>query len=232
MQLRQYAAVIRRRWPVVVAVVLLALIGGGALLARAGLEYTAEVRLLLNRVPTQPVQASPDFRYDDYYRFLATEYMLDDLVEEVRGNRFALAVLERLHTNGVVGATEEMVQRGLKPERAHRILTVEVTAPTREMARVMARSVEELLTANFDQFRPPDGSRASVRVIHADPDARSNLVRSLLVLLLQVALATLLGIGLAFLLEYLDDRIRDSDDARALGTPLLASLPGGNGRAR
>jgi capsular polysaccharide biosynthesis protein len=232
MQLRRYGAVLRRHWLLIAGVVLVAALGGGVLLALTPREYSAEVRLLLNRVPVQAPVTTPDFRYDDYYRFLATEYVLDDLVEEVRGNRFALAVLERLHNRGIFGLNDATVQRALKPERAHRILTVEVVAPSREAALAMTSIIEELLTANAEQYAPPDGSRVRARVIHSDPVAQSNLTRVLLTYALQLLLALLLGVGLAFLIDYLDDRVRGLDDAQALGVPLLGRIPATATRAR
>jgi capsular polysaccharide biosynthesis protein len=234
MQLRRYGAVVRRRWRVIALVVALVAIGGGWLtLAPSRVQYTAEVQLLLNRTPNQPATATPDFRFDDYYRFLATEYVLDDLVEQVRGNMFALAVLERLHSRGVFEfTTDEQIQRSLKPERAHRILTIEAVAPTRELALALTRAVEETLIASPEVTQPPDGSKINVKTIHRDPQARSNWQRTLLTYALQLALALLLGIGLAFLLDYLDDRVRDADDAAALGAPLLGRLPAGAARAR
>src|SRR5918998_1633439 len=94
MQFRHYWSVIRRRWPILALVVGLVALGGGLSLVLTPRQYSAEVRLLLNREPTQPRAGAGDFRYDDLYRFQATEYGLDDLVEEVRGNRFAATVVE------------------------------------------------------------------------------------------------------------------------------------------
>jgi uncharacterized protein involved in exopolysaccharide biosynthesis len=233
MQLRRYGAVVRRRWRVVALVLALAVVGGGLAFTLTPRQYSAEVQLLLNRTPNQPATATPDFRYDDYYRFLATEYVLDDLVEQVRGNMFALAVLERLHSRGVFDfKTDEQIQRSLKPERAHRILTIEAVAPTRELALALVQAVEETLTTNAEITQPPDGSKINVKTIHRDPAARSNWQRTLLTYALQLALALLLGLGLAFLLDYLDDRVRDADDAASLRAPLLGRLPVRSARAR
>jgi protein tyrosine kinase modulator len=232
MQLRRYWAVVRRRWRIVALVVGLAAVVGGLAFALTPRQFTAEVQLLLNRTPNQSAAATPDFRFDDYYRFLATEYVLDDLVELARGNMFALAVQERLHGRGIYDFSDEQIQRSLKPERAHRILTVEVVAPSRELALALSQAVEETLTANPDVTQPPDGSKINLKTIHRDPVARSNWQRTALTYGLQLALALLLGLGLAFLLDYLDDRVRDADDAAALGAPLLGRLPAGAARAR
>lgn len=232
MQLRRYWAVVRRRWMVVAAVVGLVAVVGGLVLVFGPRQYTAEVRLLLNRMPNQPPGATSAFRYDDYYRFLSTEYVLDDLVEEVQGNIFARKVLERLQARGSTGLSDEQVQKALKSDRAHRVLTVQAVASSRDMALALAQSVEDVLVNDPRTTQPPDGSRIDVATIQRDPVARSDLARSLLTYALQVVLALLLGIGLAFLLDYLDDRVRDADDARALGLPLLGRLPITAARAR
>jgi capsular polysaccharide biosynthesis protein len=232
MQLRRYAAVIRRRWRVIALVVALAAIGGGLAFGFTPRQYSAEVQLLLNREPLQPATATPDFRFEEYYRFLSTEYVLDDLVEQARGNMFALAVQEQLHRRGIFDYSDEQVQSSLRPERAHRILTIEAVGPSRELALALAQAVEETLKANPDVTQPPDGSKINFKTIHRDPAARSNWQRTLLTFALQLALALLLGLGLAFLLDYLDDRVRDADDAAALGAPLLGRLPAGAARAR
>jgi capsular polysaccharide biosynthesis protein len=232
MQLRRYGAILRRRWPVILAVMLVAAVGGGALLLLGPRQYTAEVRLLITRVPNQTPGATPDFRYDDYYRFLTTEYVLDDLVEQVSGNMFALEVLERLHPRGWTALSDEQVQRALKPERTHRILTVEATGATRDEALALARAVEEVLLDEQPASQPADGSRVSMVTIHRDPVAHSNLTRQVLTFGVEMLLALLLGIGLAFLLDYLDDRVRDADDAAALGLPLLGRVPAALPRGR
>ncbi len=225
MQFRHYWSVIRRRWPILALVVGLVALGGGLSLVLTPRQYSAEVRLLLNREPTQARAGTGEFRYDDLYRFQATEYGLDDLVEEVRGNRFAATVVERLQERGVTTLTEEQVMRALRPERTHRVLNVEVTAPSRELAMTMTEVVEDLLTKGADRYAPPDGSRVNPRVIHRDPKATSNLSRTLLTYALQLFLALLLGLGLTFLLHYLDDRVREPAEMQELGVPLLGHLP-------
>jgi capsular polysaccharide biosynthesis protein len=232
MQLRRYWAVVRRRWRIVAAVVGLVAIVGGGLLAFGSRQYSAEVQFLLNREPLQRPGATADFRYEEFYRFQATEYALDDLVVKVGGNVFAQKVAARLESQGIAGVTDEEVMRSLKSEREHRTLKVEATSGDRTKALAMARAVEEVLTTDPEATAPPDGSRVNVQTIHRDPAAQWNRLRAGLTFGLQVALALLLGLGLAFLLEYLDDRVRDAEDARALGAPLLGRLPAAATRAR
>jgi capsular polysaccharide biosynthesis protein len=232
MQLRHYWAVVWRRRLVVTAVVALALLGGLALLLPQQRQFSATLRVLVNRVPTQAAPATPDFRFDGFYRYQATEYMLDDLVEKVAGNMFAFKVIAQMDRLGFGGWDDARVMRALTSEREHRILIVEATAGSREEALALVQAVEQVLTTEADATAPPDGSRVNVQTIHRDPAAHSNWQRLLLIYILQAMLALLLGLGLAFLLDYLDDRVRDADDARTLGVPLLGQLPAASARSR
>lgn len=233
MQLRQYWAIVRRRWLIVALVIGLVVLGGGALLLLTPRQYTAEVRLLLNREPTQrPIPADAPFVYDDYYRFLSAEFSLDDAVEAIKGNLFAQAVLTRLDAGGTTGWSDEQVSHALKPDRAHRVLTIETMATTREMALRLKAAVETTISRSPELIGPADGSKLQVRVVHSDALARSNLVRSLLIYAVQIVLGVLVGLGLAFLLDYLDDRVRDESDAQALGVPVLGRLPAAVARSR
>lgn len=237
MQLRRYWAVVLRRWPLVALIIGLAVLGGGLLLVFGQRQFTAEVRLLLNRDPVRAGAATASngpvpFLYDDYYRFLGTEFVLDDDVERVKGNIFARAVQEHFVAQGGPPWEVDRVRTSLKAERAHRTLTIEAITNDRELSMRLKRAVEEAVTRQPELLAPPDGSKMNIQVIHSDQWARSNWQRALLTYAIQVMLALLLALGVAFLLDYLDDRMRDEEDALALGLPLVGRLPGTTARAR
>ena len=67
---------------------------------------------------------------------------------------------------------------------------------------------------------------AAISVI--DPPAPVPVTRSLkdqLDLPLRVALAIVVALGLVFLLDYLDDSVRDAYDVERMGMPVVAEIP-------
>jgi capsular polysaccharide biosynthesis protein len=72
---------------------------------------------------------------------------------------------------------------------------------------------------------------AAILPIDNPLEARGNRVTRALNVVIQTTLAGCAGLGLAFLLAYLNDRIRDPDEATAaLGLPVLGAIPpGGRG---
>lgn len=237
MEFRRYWRVLTRRWPVVVAIPLLVAIGSLALFAIRPVTYTATTQVQLVIVPPQ---ASNDafFRYADYYNFLATEYMADDLVEILNGNVFTQDVATTLAgPDFKLGVPVDDLRGALDVTRQHRVIIIAVTSTDRALATTVARAAVKTLQADPVRYFSRGGSGAAIDakpfVIEEPLAAKSNRAKSLLNAALQTLVALFAGIGLAFFLEYLDDRLRDEDGvSSALQLPVLAKVPRGPALSR
>jgi capsular polysaccharide biosynthesis protein len=225
LELKWYLQVLWRRWPAVLMLPLLVALLAVYQDSTRTQQYAANARLSVVRVPDpDPVG---DFRFDEYYNYLASEFKIDDLVETVRGNVFAEAVAGRLQAAGTDASTGE-VQGAISSDRQHRILslTVTTTDPARslEISRAAVAELESNPALYLDV--PENGAGASVRAIQIPHDAGVDTARVRLMLILGVIVAFGFGVLLAFLLDYLDDTLYDTDTtAAALNLPVLASVP-------
>lgn len=225
MELRSYLHVLLRRWPAVVILPLLVgLLAVYQDMSRVT-QYTANAQISVVRTPDpRPVE---DFRYDEYYNYLTSEFKIDDLVETVDGNVFAATVAQRLNSEGMPIDTTE-VQMALSPDRRHRILAMDVTTPesdrSLQIARVAVTELEENAALYLDM--PSDGVGASVRVVQAPNDTSPDTTQARIILALGVLAALGAGVLLAFLVDHLDDTLYDGDSsAAATKLPLLATVP-------
>ena len=225
MELKWYLQVLWRRWPALLILPLLVALLAVYQDATRTEQYAANARLSVVRVPDpDPVT---DFRFDEYYNYLASEFKIDDLVETVRGNVFAEAVATRLQASGIDASTGE-VQGAISSDRQHRILslTVTTTNPVRslEISRAAVAELESNPALYLDV--PENGAGASVRAIQIPHDAGADSARIRMILMLGVFVALGVGVLLAFLLDYLDDTLYDTDTtAAALNLPVLATVP-------
>lgn len=234
MELRRYWNVIRRRLPVVLTIPLLVLVGSLALFFIQPVTYTAKANIQMVIVPPQ---AGNDtfYRYADYYNFLATEYMVDDLVEVLNGNVFIEDVDKTLQGPSFnVAVPVDHIRGALDVTRKHRVIQIAATAPQRALAQQIAAAAVQTLQQDPVKYFSRGNSNAPINaralVIDQPLQAKSNRIRSLLNVALQTVLGLFAGLGLAFLLEYLDDRLRDAEMVRdALGLPVLARVPGPGG---
>jgi capsular polysaccharide biosynthesis protein len=236
MELRRYWAIVWRYRLVVLALpFLVGLITSARFLAQPT-GYTAETKAQVALVPQQVDASDEFFRYDTYYTYLATEYAVDDLAEVLNGNMFAMAVGTTLRGPDFnLNLADQEVFGTFEARRAHRVLEFEVTTGDPERSIAIARAA--MLTLQRDPLKYfsrgdlAPRQTAAIILIETPLEARGDRVRRALNVIIQTALAGCAGLGLAFLLGYLNDRVRDPDSAaEALGLPVLGTIPrGGRG---
>ena len=123
MELRAYVAVLRRRWwlPVLLVGLTLALT---LLDQRPWQPRPPAYALGLSfSVGVQPQAEAGEYNYDGYYSALASEYLIDDFSEIVKGSAFAAEVSRRLADQGITVAPGS-IQGSTQAGKLHRILTI------------------------------------------------------------------------------------------------------------
>ncbi len=226
MELRTYWKIVLRRWwlPVGLALLVGAItLGLGRPWQPRPASYTASMRF---NVGVKPERIPSVYTYDRYYTMLTSEYLVDDLGEIVRSQAFAQAVTDRLASQGIP-VPPGAIGASTQPGKLHRIMTVNLTWPNEQEIRAISDAIAVTLTENtaafFSQF---SADEADIRLI--DPPVfgvAGRPAREQLDLPLRVLLALAAGLGLAFLLDYLDRSVRERSDVEALGLTVLSEIP-------
>lgn len=226
MELRAYWRIIQRRWwlPILLAVLVAGLTIAMQRPWRARpVTYAANMRF---NVGVQPERIPGVYTYDRYYTMLTSEYLVDDLGEIVRSQAFAAAVSQRLAARGIT-VSAGAIGASTQPGKLHRILTVNVAWGNEQELVAIAEAVAATLTeSSADFFGQFSADEADIRLI--DPPAVTAVgrpAREQLDLPLRILLALLAGLALAFLLDYLDDSIRDRAEVERAGLPVLGEIP-------
>jgi len=252
MELRQYWNVIwKRKWLVLVIIAVAAALSGWLFL-RGGRSYQEQVRFI-TRQEQQPSNNQPGiFDYNLYYNWISSEYMVDDFTEIVKSNSFDAAVLDTLKSEIISGQLTE-VQTGtlqldwaklktdvanlkladidgyLSADRKQRELRLVVNAPTRELTVGVLDAAGIVLTSN--KIVPIRGQYSDKPVLaqidYASLDRiDTSLSKDVINAAIRVILGIVVAIALVFLLEYLDNSVRDERDAtRVLELPVLGAIP-------
>ena len=224
MELRQYWRIVRKRLWIVIALVAIVLVSSLVLRSRRRPLYQSSMRFTVAVVPES--KRGNYYTYDHYYTWMASEYFVDELTEIVESEAFARAVSEELASRGLdlpAGA----LHGSLRADRKHRILTVHLTwgdqAQLEEIANAAARVLQERSATFLGQLGTAD---ADIRLI--DPPVVVPAAQSLkerLDLPIRLFLALLAGVALTFLLDYLDDTVRDRAEVEAMGLSVLGEIP-------
>ncbi len=230
MQFRELSAIVRRFWPLILLLPLLA--GGLSLLIalRQPVRYQASARLMVSQTPLDAAGVAELPDYNNSYSWLVSEYILDDLPQVLNSLAFAEDVVQTLASEGY-SVTPEVVRGSLRAEVLHRSVVLVGSAAAPEQALAIVRGAITTLQQNGLKYwdrAPSDGPGLQVAIL--DPAASGGPTSSTRALLLDVglrsALALVAGIGFALLLHYLDDRLRSRDQAEQwTGARVLAVIP-------
>jgi capsular polysaccharide biosynthesis protein len=222
MELRAYAAVLRRHARLIGLITLATLIISTGLALRGPAAYTATMRLAISVVPDPRV--GDFFKYDSYYSVLTSEYLADDLSELLRSEAVAADVSaemgQKVEPESIVNLT--------RTKKTHRLLDIEIAGSSPEEALAIAKAYETVVNTKLVNYLAfMQANNGFVRIVNQPKVARTN---TLPLTAAQIGLRTMAGligaVGLAFLLEYIDDRLRDRRQVESfLGTRVLAEIP-------
>jgi capsular polysaccharide biosynthesis protein len=225
MQLRRYLAILTRFWPLVA---LLPLVVGALTLSAAltrPLRYTATARLMVSQA-LPPGLAPPNLRD----QWDGTEFLIDDIPQVVSSALFAQDVSATQIARDA-GLGESAALGGLSAEIFHRTVTLRAVANRPEQANALALAAIETLRVNgLKYWGRSDASGESgieLAVIDAPVAASDRSLRQLATdVALRAGLGLAAGVGLAFLLHYLDTRLRSPRDVEELlGLPVVGTIP-------
>jgi capsular polysaccharide biosynthesis protein len=225
MELRQYASIIRRRFWLPLGLLVVVLITGLALRQPGVIQFVASARVLVDVPPLQQVEG---MGFDPRLTApQATEYLVDDFSAFVTGDVVARTVSERLAAQGIA-VPPGIIQSSTSSQQVHRVVEIQVTWNDPEQARVILQTAIEALQQEAPAYFGRLGAlQPSVRLF--DGPRVAPLPPSLtqrLDLPVRVLLAVLAGVALCFLLDYLDDSVRNGSELEAMGINVLAEVPG------
>jgi capsular polysaccharide biosynthesis protein len=232
MELRHYWNVIwKRRW-LVLAILLITTAASAYMALTAGLSFEAETRYITRQLPADNEPRFLVFNYDRYYNWFGSEFLVDDYTEIVQSDAFAGAVYELISDTLGSNVTRDNIKNSMEVDRKHRELRVKVVAGSRDQAKRMSEAVAMVLTDA--RMKPIRGEMLDDRALFAQIDEattdeiKSSRVREFLNAAIRVIVSLVAALALAFLLEYLDDSVRDERDARrVLDVPVIGAIPRG-----
>ena len=226
MELRQYWHIVWKRIWIIVVLLIVVLIASLALRPKPAPLYQATMRFLVGVAPE--ARTGDYYTYDRYYTWLSSEYLADDLSEVVKYSAFADDVSAHLAQGAEpISVSPGAIQGSTVAEKQHRILTLRITWGDADELAAVANAAAEVLPQNGpDYFAPIGAGEARFTLIDRPVVVPVGMsLRERLDLPIRLFLALLAGVAVAFLLDYLDDTVRDQADLSAMGITVLGEIP-------
>jgi len=224
-ELRDYLAVVQRRWPIVVAITILALIVGAFFTLRGPRAYESTVRLAVSAGADARADTPPYVYYRDYYAWLASEYLADDLSEIIKSDAFAADVKQALNESTDSGSIRQVI----RTKKTHRILEVTVQGGTPEQVTRLATAIDQVIKTQGGKYlaQLASGSSQIARIDEPSVHPATTTSSAILDIALRGVVGLFAGLLLAAAAEYLDFRgLRSARDVkRILDLRVLGEIP-------
>ena len=242
MEIGHYWRLLVRRWWIVALTLLAALVVAGAYAYRGASAYKATVRVAVSTPPTEGCSGrsvpGPDgqptriFDYDcNYYAWLSSEYLADDLSQLVQSQSFAEDV------SAIMGehVDPKSISDVVRTRKTHRIISITVTGNTFQRAQALGDAIVEALRTQPGKYLAQLAAQDGQIVVIDPPQTQRGDGPGAVVTSIGIAglLGLLAGLALILALDFFDPTVRDSRDAeRALGLPILGEIPGEDAHRR
>ncbi|WP_150269451.1 YveK family protein [Paenibacillus tepidiphilus] len=221
LDLRDYFQIIRKRlWMIISIVIVVCLLAGVYSLFIKKPVYEASTKIIVNQTPTQAVATQIDLNQintniqliNTYKEIIKTPAILDVVANEYpQFNTTAEELLKKVNVSSVNNTqVMTLVVRDNSYERAAEIVNAISLVFKQEIPSLF--SVENVSILNEAKLNP------DVEPGPVEPNVVMNLAIAFIVSLM-------IGLGIAFLLEYLDDTIKtEADIEKYLGLPTIAMI--------
>jgi capsular polysaccharide biosynthesis protein len=228
-ELREYWNIGRRRWWLPVAITLVALIASTAVGLRGAAAYKTDMRIAVSTIPTPDPNAE---RYYDptYYSNLDSEYLADDMGELMTSQAFAGEVTRELAVAKGINVDIGTLVNATRTKKTHRFIDVTITTATPELGQEIGGSISRILNdpAHLGIYLKALTAYNTQMTVVTLPDThRANTIVGLISEIgLRTVIALLVGIGIAFLIDYVDPSLRSRQEAETvLQLPVLGEIP-------
>lgn len=163
-----------------------------------------------------------DGDYQDIW--LASELTVNALTDWVRTSTFTSEVAQKAAEHGL---TFDPGALGVAADNERSVGQLTLGWSDQEQLKIIAQSAIEVLQSRTQVYFPQLGDQnAQVRVLDTPNIAPAPPpIVDRFAPVIRMGLALLAGIGLAFLVEYLDPTLRRRDELEALGLPVVATIP-------
>jgi capsular polysaccharide biosynthesis protein len=235
MELSDYTSILRRRWRLLAGIFALVLVVTLFFAFRGPRSYQAELRMVVSVGDAQsvgladrpqappPNEQAPYSYYREYYLWLASEYLADDLSEIIQSEAFAHDVSAYLQENVDPTAIKDVV----RVRKTHRILDVTVQGPTADRAMRLAEGIAQVVRTRGHEYLAQLSTPTGQVVALDSPSVRATTTTGSLIadIGLRAILAAAVAIFLTFLVDYFDATVRSRREVERLGLRVLGEIP-------
>lgn len=216
LELRAYWTIIRKRWKLVVIIPIIAVIVSGVLsFFVLKPKFESETTLLVNQKPSN----AQNVQYDS---IMASQALVKTYSDIIKSNTVEQQVISDLNLPYTVSQLNSMISV-TAPDQSE-VIQVNVTSVSPNLSTKIANSLASVFQTkaqslmDVQNVQIVDPAITPAHPVPVKPNKKLNIAIALI-------LGLMVSVGLVFLLEYLDNRLRTEEDVRRyLNLPVLGGV--------
>ncbi|WP_342436975.1 Wzz/FepE/Etk N-terminal domain-containing protein [Paenibacillus sp. FSL L8-0436] len=221
LDLRDYFQIVRKRlWMIVSIVIVVSILAGIYSLFIKNPVYEASTKIIVNQTPTQSTVGQLDLNQ------INTNIQLINTYKEIIKTPAILDVVAKDYPQFNITAEELLNKVNVSSVNNTQVMTLVV----RDNSYQRAAEIVNAISLVFKQEIPSLFNVQNVSILNeakTDPPVAPGPVEPNVIMNIAIAFifALMIGLGIAFLLEYLDDTLKTEDDIeKYLGLPTIAMI--------
>ena len=219
LDLKQYWEIIRKRWKLVVAIPLIAaMISAGVSLFILPRTYEAVTTLIVGQQPAKMQQSN---QMIDYNQLLANQQLAKTYAMIAKSRSLEENVINNLD----LATTYDKLDKKIIVDSVDNTEVIEIKVDYN--SPILAANIANDLASEFSQAAIKIDKVDSVSVVDkAVPPEKPISPKKTLNVLIAFVVGLMVSLGIAFLLEYLDNTFRTTSEVeKYLGLPVLGIIP-------
>lgn len=219
-ELRQYWEVVRKRWLIVVALPLIAALTSGVIsFFILKPVYQASTTLIVGKKASESIQAAGQML--DYNVLMANQQLAKTYGTIAQSRTVEQNVIQDLNLPMTVAGLDSLIS--ITPVKNTEILEIQVNYQNPEVAATIANTMAQEFSKAVIEIKKVDSVSIVDKAVAPMSPIKPN--KKLNVLIAFVA-GLMASVGLVFLLEYLDNTVKTTNDVETLlGIPVLGLIP-------
>lgn len=223
LELRTYLGILRRRWPFVVIPTLIVLLLAIATFQVPKPSYKVQMQYIVSQPPSVSAETDEEARQ---FTWVTSQYVVNAVNDWSDGTDFAGRIARQLNAQGIEIDTLA-VANSIEVDTFRSILELVFVHPDRETIEAMANAATVVLQ-NDNTAAVPHLGQTKAQIVPIDEVIVQTLgagIGAYLDIPLRLFVALAAGVGLAFLIEYIDPKIRTRSQVLAINIPVLGEIP-------
>ncbi|KGK91249.1 lipopolysaccharide biosynthesis protein [Desulfosporosinus sp. HMP52] len=219
-ELRQYWEMLQKRWIIVVVLPLIAALTSG-IISYFVIKpvYQASTTLIVGKKASEEGQAAVQML--DNSVLLANQQLAKTYAAIAQSRTVEQSVIEDLDLPMTVGELDKLIT--ITPVKTTEILEIKVTNNNPELATAIANSMASEFSKSVIAIKKVDSVSIVDTAVIPDKPVKPN---KMLNILIAFVVGLMASVGLVFMVEYLDNTIKTSNDVEnVLGIPVLGVIP-------